>query len=344
MNLDAADTRARMEQFLRGAAGADAVHIRHLSRLSGGAVQENWALDADMTGGTHPGPHQWVLRTDAAARVESSLKRSEEFQILQVAQLHGLHAPLPLWLCTDSTVTGRDFFIMQRLPGIASGHRITRDASLVPDGALLAGELAENLARLHTIKPPQAKLAFLPTRHARDNIAHYRNYLDRLTDSFPALEWGLRWCEVHAPASEETTFIHRDYRTGNYLVHEGRLAGVLDWEFAAFGNPLEDIGWIFARCWRFAGRSKPAGGIADARDFLAPYASASGRTVSTASLVYWQVMAHIRWAVIALQQAQRHLSGVERSLELALTGRIVAELEYEIVALTRPASPIPRFL
>jgi hypothetical protein len=49
-------------------------------------------------------------------------------------------------------------------------------------------------------------------------------------------------------------------------------------------------------------------------------------------------MAHIRWAVIALQQAQRHLSGVERSLELALTGRIVAELEQEIIALTKSES------
>jgi hypothetical protein len=57
--------------------------------------------------------------------------------------------------------------------------------------------------------------------------------------------------------------------------------------------------------------------------------------VTPAALVYWQVMAHIRWAVIALQQAQRHLSGAERSLELALTGRIVAELEHEIVKLTR---------
>ncbi len=82
MDLDAADTRARLEAFLRSAIGADAVHIRTLSRMSGGAMQENWALDADVTGGTQPGPHQWVLRTDAAARVEASLKRSEEFQIL----------------------------------------------------------------------------------------------------------------------------------------------------------------------------------------------------------------------------------------------------------------------
>src|SRR5690349_8231588 len=127
MNLDADDTRTRLEEFLRAAAGANAVHIRHIARLSGGAVQENWALDADMTGGTHPGPHQWVLRTDASARVAASLTRSAEFKIIQFAHVHGLHAPEPLWLCEDPAVTGREFFIMQRLPGIASGHRVTRD-------------------------------------------------------------------------------------------------------------------------------------------------------------------------------------------------------------------------
>lgn len=335
MDLTAADTRTRLEEFLRKSSGATAVHVRSIKRLSGGAVQENWALDADMTAGTHPGPHQWVLRTDASARVEASLPRGDEFKILQVAHATGLHAPEPLWLCVDHAVTGREFFIMQRLPGIASGHRVTRDPALVPDPALLAQDLAENLARLHSLTPPHARLGFLKTMHARDNIAHYRAYLDGLSDAHPALEWGLRWCEVNAPAREETTFIHRDYRTGNYLVHEGRLAGVLDWEFAAFGNPLEDVGWIFAKCWRFAGKAKPAGGIAEAQDFLKPYELASGRTVPPQALVYWQVMAHIRWAIIALQQAQRHLSGVERSLELALTGRIVAELEHEIVALTR---------
>ena len=44
-------------------------------------------------------------------------------------------------------------------------------------------------------------------------------------------------------------------------------------------------------------------------------------------------MAHLRWAIIALQQAQRHTVGGERSLELALTGRIVHELEYEVLLL-----------
>jgi aminoglycoside phosphotransferase (APT) family kinase protein len=223
---------------------------------------------------------------------------------------------------------------MERLPGIAAGHRVTRDRSIVPDPARLARELASTLARLHRITPPHPKLAFLRTMHARDNVAHYRRYLDTHPEPHPVLEWGLRWCESNAPQREETTFIHRDYRTGNYLVHEARLAGVLDWEFAAFGNPLEDLGWICARCWRFARPDLVVGGIAAMEDFIPHYERESGRRVTATDLVYWQVMAHLRWAIIALQQAERHLSGAEPSLELALTGHILGDLELEILNLT----------
>jgi hypothetical protein len=45
-------------------------------------------------------------------------------------------------------------------------------------------------------------------------------------------------------------------------------------------------------------------------------------------------MAHLRWAIIALQQRERHRSGVEPSLELALTGHILSDLELEILVLT----------
>ena len=110
--------------------------------------------------------------------------------------------------------------------------------------------------------------------------------------------------------------------------------GALDWEFAGWGDPCEDLGWFTARCWRFGASDREAGGIAPLEPFLRGYESATHRRISRTELDYWQVMAHLRWAVIALQQAQRHKLGGERSLELALTGRIVHELEYEVLQLT----------
>jgi aminoglycoside phosphotransferase (APT) family kinase protein len=331
-NLNDPAIRRRLADFIARAAGARATIIA-LDRMSGGAVQENWALDVELDGA----PRHWVLRTDAQAAVPESLTRAQEFAVLKVAHAAQVFAPEPLYLCEDLGVTGRLFFITQRLPGVAAGHKVTRDLKLVPDSGGLARELAANLARLHQVRPSYSQLGFLKTTLARDNIAHYRSYLDTLHDAYPVLEWGLRWCELNAPPREDTTFIHRDYRTGNYLVHDGHLAGVLDWEFTAFGNPLEDVGWICARCWRFARPDLTVGGIARIEDFVPEYERASGRSVSPRELDYWQVMAHLRWAVIALQQAGRHLSGTEPSLELALTGHIVGELELEILKLTGQA-------
>ena len=327
-------TRARLAHFIRSVSGAEHVRIDALKRMSGGAVQQNWSLDVQIGGSQHAGVQRWVLRMDAPATVAESLTRSEEFRVLEAMHAARALAPRPLWHCDDATVTGAPFFIMERLPGIAAGHKVARDAHLVPDRARLARELAANLARIHSIAPPQPQLEFLETWHAGENVAHYRDYLDTLDDAHPALEWGLRWCERNAPKREETTFIHRDYRTGNYLVHQGALAGVLDWEFAAFGNPLEDIGWLFAKCWRFGQNGYVVGGVADAPDFLREYEERTGRRVDDDALRYWQVMAHLRWAVIALQQRERHRSGVERSLELALTGHLLSDLELEILALT----------
>jgi aminoglycoside phosphotransferase (APT) family kinase protein len=326
----ASDTDA-IAHYLRGACAADAVQVAPLQLLSGGAIQQNWDLTADISGGAHAGRQHWVLRTDAPATVAASLPREREYAIIRFAHAHGLRAPQPLFFCSDLGVIGRPFFVMEKLPGVAAGHKVVR---LELNRRALAQELAQAAAHIHAIRPPLAELPFLKTFLARDVIRACRDYLDTLDEPHPVLEWGLRWCERHAPPNEETTFVHRDFRTGNYLVHEGNLAGLLDWEFAALGNPLEDIGWICAKCWCFRHEHHIVGGVADLDDFIPAYEAASGRKVPPEALRYWQVMAHIRWAIIALQQAQRHLSGVEPSLELALTGKIVAELEWEILQLT----------
>lgn len=336
------DPRARAEAFLAGALRASQVAIERWERLSGGAIQENIALDALVEGGPFEGRHEWVLRTDAPSAVAVSHTRAEEYEILRTAHAAGVRVPEPLFACRDGA--GPDFFVMRRVPGTAAGHRLAKDDSLVPNRAALARELGENLARLHRVKPPVATLDFLgepPADHAQTTIAGYRRDLDRLSavrgEAWPALEWGLAWCARNAPASLPTCLLHRDYRTGNHLVHEGRLAATLDWEFAGWGDAREDLGWMLARCWRFGRPDREAGGIGEAADFLAGYAAAGGRETAWEETLYWQAMAHLRWAVIALQQAQRHRSGSQRSLELALTAHIVPELESEIIALTESA-------
>ena len=323
-------------RWLRGETAAENVRVATFERLPGGAIQDNWTLDVEIDGGAWHGRHGFVLRTDALSGVSASLTRAQEFAVLRAAHSAGVIAPEPLFLCFDLDVIGRAFFIMRRVRGIAAGHRLTREPLLVPDGETLAEALGANLARIHAIRPPRAELAALrapAADHALATISEYRAYLDSLEDSYPGLEWALRWCETHAPDPWDVTLIHRDYRTGNYLVDGGRLTAVLDWEFAGWGDPREDLGWFSARCWRFGAHAREAGGLAAIEPFLRGYESVAGRRLDRGELDYWQAMAHLRWAIIALQQAQRHVARGERSLELALTGRIVHELEYELLQL-----------
>ncbi|MCH2326432.1 MAG: phosphotransferase family protein, partial [Rhodospirillales bacterium] len=205
----------------------------------------------------------------------------------------------------------------------------------------LVGPLGAELAKIHAIRPKRKALSFLDRPQdspALDAVARYRHWLDDLGAARPALEWGLRWLELKAPEKApekaDVVFCHRDFRTGNYMVDGSRMTGILDWEFAGWGEPEEDLAWFCARCWRFGADEREAGGIADRKPFYDAYEQASGRTIDPARIAFWEVMAHVRWAVIACQQAARHVCGGEESLELALTAHVVPELELEVLRLT----------
>ena len=67
--------------------------------------------------------------------------------------------------------------------------------------------------------------------------------------------------------------------------------------------------------------------------FQQAYEKAYGQPIHLQAMGCWQVMAEIRWAVIALQQANRNDSGAEYSLQLALSGQMVPEMEYHMLSL-----------
>ncbi len=325
-------------RFLTTALQADSVLVVHAALLSGGAVQENWLLDLQVSSGPFDGKLNTVLRCDSpTAGVAISHGRAQEFALLKTVFNAGVAVPEPLCLCTDLSVFGRPFFVMRRVAGTAAGHVLVKDTRYAPDRAALAMRLGRELARIHSVKPSVDALDFLASYDespARYRIGMQRASLDKYHTAYPALEWGLRWLERHAPKRGVIALTHGDFRTGNYMVNEQGLTGILDWEFAGWSDPMEDIGWFCAKCWRFGRDDLQAGGIGLREDFYAGYETESGQKIDRDQIHYWEVMAHVKWAVVAIEQAQRHCSGEENSLLLALTGHMVPELEWEILNMT----------
>jgi aminoglycoside phosphotransferase (APT) family kinase protein len=339
VGLNAEEMRPALEAFIAERAGVPGVRIAALERFGTGAVQENWRIDAAIDGKAAT----LVLRTSSAsAGVNESMRREHEFALLNVVHAAGVPVPEPLWLALEPGVIGRPFYIARFVPGTAAAYRLVRDPSL---GDALAERLGEVLARIHAIPPGHPGLAFLemPRRSpAQDGVARIRAFLDRHPVPHPALEWVLRWLELNEPACPALTLAHRDFRTGNYLVEQGELRAVLDWEFAGWSDPNEDIGWLCARCWRFGSNEREAGGIGSRAAFYRGYERASGSTIERLAIPYWEVMAHARWGYMAIQQGVRHRSDPEKALELALTARVVPELELEAMLLIRAIEEVPQ--
>ncbi len=334
--LSALDSRRdALEAFLAAATGARRVRLLGWARLAGGAIQENVALDVAFEGGPRAGRRRLVLRTDAPTRVAASWDRVREFRILQRVHAAGVRVPEPVAVEPEGCVLGRPFYLMQHLEGETRGPRLVRDPRVQARGGELVRELACELARIHTIRPPDPALAFLPDpgpRPALWRIERYRRWLDQLDAAEPVLEWALRRLELLAPrlGREEVVLVHSDFRTGNLMLREGRLVAILDWEFAAWSDPVEDVAWFCARYWRFGRDELEAGGLGPRHVFLRAYEEASGRRVDPFAFTYWRTMADVRWAVIALQQAARVEAG-EPSLELLLTGHVVPRLEKDLL-------------
>ncbi len=322
----------KLAPWLAAEIAATSCRITKAELLAGGAVQENWRIDVVVEGGAHAGAQSWVLRTDAAARLGVSLDRVAEFRCIEAARNAGVTVAEPIAVAADAGLIGAPFAIQAFVAGSAQGRRLVRDPALPEFGDKLARDIGGELARIHSIRPAAGVLPFLPVPIGNPNrraVADLRAAISKATEPRPALEYILTWLDKNAPEPKTLTLVHGDFRTGNYMVDQGRLAAVLDWEFCHWGDPREDIGWFVARCWRFGNDDKVAGGIAKFASLLEGYNAAASDKIAAAEIPYFEVLAAAKWAAISLLQGDRFVSRGERSIELILTGLMPPEMEFD---------------
>jgi aminoglycoside phosphotransferase (APT) family kinase protein len=303
------------------------VAIEGLRRLSGGASRETWSFDAVATDGTR---HALVLRRDPGEHAGWS-DRGVEFALLDAANQGGVATPR-VWFLLDPDDGIGSGFVMARVDGETIPRRILRDDVYAAARPRLAGQCGEQAARIHALDP--TRLPQLPVQGARDVIEHYRGYLDGFGEPHPAFELGLRWLAEHAPPDPpRPTLVHGDFRNGNFVVGPDGIRAVLDWELAHLGDPVEDLGWLCVKSWRFGVNDQRVGGFGAVDDLLAAYRAAGGRDIDPVELRFWEAMGTLKWGVICEIQAFTHLQGAVRSVELATLGRRVAEMEWDLLEL-----------
>lgn len=305
------------------------VTVDGLRRLSGGASRETWAFDA-----TRDGEHlALVLRRDPAPTSVGPLDRSTEADVLTAAHDAGVRAPSVRFVLTPDDALGAGF-VMDRIEGETVARRILRDDSYAAARPRLARELGAQAAAIHAVATDA--LPTLPVLGPTEQLGQYRAVLDTFGEPHPAFELGLRRLARDAPTVDAPRLVHGDFRNGNLVVGADGLRGVLDWELAHLGDPVEDLGWLCVKSWRFGVTDHRVGGFGEVDDLNAGYVEAGGDPVDAARLAWWEAFGTLKWGVICEVQAQTHLQGVVRSVELATLGRRIAEMEWDLLDLLEP--------
>jgi thiamine kinase-like enzyme len=220
---------------------------------------------------------------------------------------------------------------MRRVPGETIARRILRDDEYAAARRVLVHDLGRFLAGLHAIDPAEVPGAETVT----DPLAAVWEKYDRIGDRSATFEKAHGWLLEHRPPPSAETLVHGDLRMGNVIVGPDGLHAAIDWELIHRGDPLEDLAWVSLKAWRF-GEPLEVGGVGTIDELVVAYEEAGGRPVDRDALHWWLVAKTLTWGIGCMLQADIHLSGRVRSVELAVVGRRVAEQEWDLVELLAP--------
>ncbi len=301
-----------------------------LRRLSGGANMESWAFDY--------GARELVLRRmPGAGEGEKQVPRisiESEARLIALAGEHGVIAPAMLGILAPTDGLGEGF-LMARIGGETMPHKILGNPQFAAAEQALARQCAQELAKIHAL-PIAALPDDLPEADAAALLADTRRRYDDHGARIPVFEFAFRWLADTLPAPSELSPLHGDFRMGNLMIGEEGITAILDWELAHIGDPAQDLAYLCTPSWRFTRHEKPVGGFAEIDDLLAAYETASGTTVNRKRFRWWLVYSTLWWGIVCLDMAGIWRTGADRSLERAVIGKRVSEVEVDLLLLFSP--------
>jgi len=284
----------------------------------------------------HPDwPQTVVMRRD---RHFSTAKTSvaPEYNVLDHLWRCGLPVPRPLLTEYDPSHLHHPFLLMECVPGSAQSA-----TALSSRGPQLGARLATLLARIHNCDLRQV-YGGVSTRPlpARQRVLamvekYYRVWLEERIEPSLILEAGYAWLRSHVDQVDHNlVLVHADFDFRNFLVHDGEISAIVDWEVAHPGDPTEDLGY----CRPDIEKLMPW------TEFLRLYRQQGGPAVSDESIRYFEVWGHVFRLTSASTAWIGYCTGLHRDLIFGSVGFIEYAQSLQVLAevlRAGDASPAP---
>lgn len=311
-------------------------------------------LDSEMQIAQFPGGHSNLTYLIRFGGAELVLRRpplgpvaprahdmAREYRWL--ATLHPVfaRAPRPYLLCVDPNVIGSVFYVMERRRGL-----VVRGVEPMPIAhperrQRLSESMVDTLAELHDVDVTTGPVAELgkPIGFLDRQVRGWTERWERSRlEPLPSMDAVAMWLAAHQPPDTlEPTVVHGDFKLDNVLIDPldpSHIVAVLDWEMAALGDPLVDLGIMLAYWTPVEETGQPDAlstvtgrpGYLSRNDLVARYADRSGRDVS--NIAYYEIFAVFKIAVVIQQIYYRYRRGQTVDERFARLGSRVGTLAH----------------
>jgi len=316
----------QLERFIASEVqGARNVRVRGLQRMVGGASRETWFFDAAWDDASGAQEEHCVLQREAVSSVlESDVaegqmtgsRRRPESEVRVVRAMERLGIPVPhfLWIDRSGDWLGRPFAVSRKLPGSSDDSVLLEEAQSAHRARILA-QYAEILGRIHTLDYRSAGLDFLgdptPETAALDQLRLFEDGFHRQRlEEHPAISYAIAWLKKHLPVASRVSFIHGDYRRGNYMFEGDTIHAILDWEQCHIGDAMEEIAFMYWSYWTLEA-------LMPLDEFLGLYERHSGIAVNYEALAFYRVFIELKMVVVILTGIKSYFGTENRQLSYA---------------------------
>ena len=281
------------------------------------------------------GDQHYVLRTKpgpTAKLLASAHAIDREFKVMDALNKAGFPAPRQYALCTDESVIGRAFYVMEFIDG-----RVLWDQSLPgmtpAERGAIYDELNRVIAQLHMVDYTAIGLGDFgkPGNYFGRQIERWtRQYQASCTETIDAMDQLIAWLPKNIPPGDDTAIVHGDFRLDNMIFHptEPRILAVLDWELSTLGHPAADFSY-HCMSWHIApgqfrgiaGLDLAAMGIPSQEAYIASYCERTGKTIRIEDFNFYLAYNMFRLAGILQGIMKRYVDGTASSAQALGNGK-----------------------
>lgn len=324
--------QGKLESYLKQKLEAEDLSIANVWKNLEGWSMETYSIGLSYVKDGRPVKREIIIRkAPEAGLMAENYDVSIEYRVLTALNKTKMAVPRTLWIEENPEVMGRPFYVMEKVEGsvpfppAVSFDPTYRLFSDDKERLSIADDFIKNLAYLHNVDWRPLGLDFLgvPERGTGSAMMQVRYWEDRITRAGfrdkPVIAYTVAWLKNNLVENDRICIVHGDYRSGNYITRDKRIAAILDWELVHLGDPLGDIAYVL-NAWRDGPPLRWVSYLLPEEEFLERYEDASGIKIDKEKLEFYQMLFRFKWLGLTITAAGAFRKHQKLDLKIGVFG------------------------